>query len=244
MATISDIKQQRHLSSAEMDEVIERAAKLQVQSGQGPSGFTVEQLKQLGEEVDIDPRFVDSALEQMRVEKQAASAAAARARALRKKLLLAGAAALALLLLVAWLGSSGVREAQGRAEVAGSALAAVIDRQSALLPQLLAMGGGTASELEAHRKRLAEASTPDERAQAADRLQVAMAGALAKLPSPADPAQAQMRLSLHHELVGAQNRITVERRRYDEAMASWRAAGRNPAARLAVGMGFAERAPE
>jgi hypothetical protein len=70
MATISDIKQQRHLSSAEMDEVIERAAKLQVQSGQGPSGFTVEQLKQLGEEVDIDPRFVDSALEQMRVEKQ------------------------------------------------------------------------------------------------------------------------------------------------------------------------------
>jgi hypothetical protein len=246
MPTISELKQKGELPPAEMDEVIERAARLQEQARAGKRGFSVDEVKAVGQELDIDPRFVDAALEQLRTDRQQAAQAAQQARARRNRLLKVGGAALGALLavsfLVGWAGAGSVRSAGARAEVAQSALTAVLDRQVALIPQLLALGGGAAADVEAPRRRLQEAGDLPARTAAANDLQLAMANALARLPVPGDPALAQMRLSLQHELVGAQNRITIERRRYEEARAAWRAAAEAPSGRLAVAFGLA-RAP-
>jgi LemA protein len=243
MATIDELKRQGRLSNQEMDDVIERAARLQERARRGDDGRSVEDVKEVGKELDIEPRFVDAALDDLRAERARAEESARRVGIRRKKALVGAAVAALLTLLLAWGGSGGVRSAQARAEAANSALSVVLDRQAALVPQLLAMGGGAVSELETQRKRLLEARSPSDRAAAADELQVAMASVLAKLPPARDASESQMRLSLYHELVGAQNRITVEKRRYEEALAAWRAAGRGMTARLAIGMGFAERAP-
>jgi LemA protein len=243
MPTVSELKRERRLPDDQMDEVIVRAARLQERERAPAAGVTLSELKEVGQELDIDPRFVDAAIAELERERGEAEAARKRARSLRLKLLAAGAGLVVALMLVAWSGAGGVRAAQNRAEVAGTALGVVLDRQARLLPQLLALSGGAATELEAQRGRLSAAGDLHERAAAADALSAAMTGALAQLPPPRDPAQAQMRLSLQHELVGAHNRITVEHRRYQEALAAWRAAARGPAARLALLVGFASPPP-
>jgi LemA protein len=244
MATISELKRDRRLPEGEMDEVIVRAARLQERARAPEKGVSVAELKEVGQDLDIDPRYVDEALAELERERAQAAEAAKRARARRRKALIAGAAAAAVLVLMAWAGAGGVRAAQGRAEVAGSALDTVLERQARLLPQLLALSGASAGELAPHQRRLSEARDRAERAAAAEAMSGALTGLLARLPPPGDPSQAQQRLSLQHELVGAQNRITVEQRRHAEAVAAWRAATRGPAARLAVLFHFASAPPK
>jgi hypothetical protein len=242
MATISEIKRERRLPEDELDDVIARAARLQDQA-RAARGLTAAEVREVGQELDIDPRFVDAAIAEREREQAGAAAARQRTRALRIKLAAGGGGLLALLLLVAWVGAGGVRAAQARASAAEGALSLVLERQARLLPQLAALAGGAASELAPHQQRLAQARDLGERLAAADALSVGMTAVLARLPPAADPAQAQQRLSLQHELVGAQNRITVEQRRHREAVDGWRAAARGPVARLAVLLGFADAPP-
>jgi LemA protein len=239
MATVTELKRERRIPDDQMDDVIARAARLQEQARAGARDLTVAEVKEVGQELDIDPRFVDVALAELERERAEAAVAKQRARTWRLRLAAAGGAVIALLLVVAWSGAGGVRAAERRAEAAGTALTTVLDRQARLLPQLLALAGGASGELASHQRRLADARTLAERAAAADALAAAMATAVGRLPASRDPSQAQMRLSLQHELVGAQNRLTVEHRRYHEARAAWRAAVQGPAARLAVLLGFA-----
>lgn len=84
------------------------------------------------------------------------------------------------------------------------------------------------------------APTLDARLAAADELSVAMATRLGALPPPATDAEGTLRLQLHDEVTGSQNRVSVELRRYREAEAAWQDAATHGAGWLAVTTGLAD----
>lgn len=239
MPSRTEIQRRARLTDAEMDRVIERASQLQEQELGVDAGRSVEEIKEVGKELDIDPRFVDRAVEDLQRERDEA----ARARAGKKKLVAIALAALlgigALAGVTGFAASGSVRKAEETTQLAEVNLDTVVKRQAALIPALVALVGGQVDDLKALQDRVDAAPDAPSRLAAAQALSMAMASKLGQLPPSPDPASAQQRLSLHHELVGAQNRITVEQRRYESARAAWRAAAESPSGRIAVALGFA-----
>src|SRR5690349_5549076 len=107
MATVSELKRERRLPDAEMDQVIARAARLQDEA-RAQQGLTVAEVRQVGHELDIDARFVDAAINQLDRERADADRARGRARSRRWKLLATAAGAIALVFALAWSGAAGV----------------------------------------------------------------------------------------------------------------------------------------
>jgi hypothetical protein len=246
MATISQLQRERRLPNDQLDEVIARASQLQEQARADNAQLTMSEVKAVGGELDIDPRFIEAAIVALERERAEAVGARERRRVFGRKLLLAGAALAVLALVPVWIAGGRVRAAAARAEAAEAALASVLDRQARLLPQLLALSGaGTAdlSDLESHRQRVLNAREISERVVAAERLAGAMTNILVHMNTRPAPADSQMRLSLQHELVGAQNRITTEHRRYEESLTAWRAAAQSPLARVAAVLTLAPSPP-
>jgi cation diffusion facilitator CzcD-associated flavoprotein CzcO len=138
-------------------------------------------------------------------------------------------------------GASAVNRAAEATTVAEAQLEVVLDRQEALAPQL---AGGQMAGVEALKAQSAKATTLEARLEAANVLSTGMAEAFGKLPPPGDEATAQIRMNLQYELVGAQNRITAEQRRYEEGVALWRNAASGLSGGLAVGLGLAPAPPE
>lgn len=245
MATLEELKRQRNLSDRDMDEVIERATRLQEKAG--GTGRSVDDVKAVAKELDIDARFVDQAMAELERERAARAAEAAEARASRQRMIKVGglvaAGAAAVLLLMGWAGAGRVRDAERATALAEANLTTVLSRQATLVPQLVALSGGDVSGLRERGAALERAPDLKARLAAAEALRLEMAALIGKLPPAADPATAQQRLSLQHEIVGAQNRVTVEQRRYEEALAGWRAAAGSPSGKVAVTLGFARAVP-
>ncbi len=214
--------QQQHLSPKKAEDVIERAALLQERARNVSPGQTLQELKTVGAELDIEDRFVDAAVAQLKEEEElAARQVLQRGKMLRSVAMAIGAVMVSVFAL-GGVGSLDVRRAAQEADLARANLETVVQRQTSLVPQLLALSGGDASGLTELQRAVEDAKDVDARLKAADALQFAMAQALGKLPPSADANQGQQRLSLQHELVGATNRVTTERRRYDQAMVKWR----------------------
>ena len=80
-----------------------------------------------------------------------------------------------------------------------------------------------------------QGATIADRLDASDALALELSTRLGQLPDTVDP---QVRLNLHHEVTGAQNRISVERRRYEAARVSYEGiGGPGPTVARAVGCG-------
>lgn len=77
------------------------------------------------------------------------------------------------------------------------------------------------------------------RIDASAALNTALGTALASEPLVAQEGDNASRLKLQEELVGIQDQISVEVRRYREGQAWWYATADNPFARLAIRVGLA-----
>ncbi|HLT40371.1 MAG TPA: hypothetical protein VK034_29030, partial [Enhygromyxa sp.] len=174
---------------------------------------------------DIEAEFVEQAIALRRgaAEREAVEAAElARARKQRLRLAsLVSAGACGLLLLIGGiLMRSGARQLDAVAaevdEQRGK-LEQVIDRSFAAGPQQLALVGGDAKLLEPARAAYRDAQDIEARLAAARQLDDALAEALARLPETDDPSQTQVRLNLHYELTGFDNRLATELERYSAA---------------------------
>jgi len=237
VSTREELAQARRLSTKEMDEVIERATR--IQESAGVTGRSVEDVKKVGKELDIEPAFIDRAMAEIQEEKARAAAASTASSALRKKIAIAIAGFGVALFAVAGVGSGSVRSAAGDAALARGNLVTVLDRQTQLVPQLLALSGGDVGGLSERVQEVQATQDVEEKTRAADKLQMALAQALGSLPQDGSP----QRLSLQHEIVGATNRVATERRRYEEALAEWRTAASGPIARLGVLLHMAPAPP-
>lgn len=235
MGTREALRRHEGVDNDDIDDIIGIAQELQNARDDAESRATVEEIEAVADDLDIDPALVEEAiavLQRRREEAaeaarlEAAEAAASRARWARLGLIggggLAAVAAGVLILVVgmAWSGSVAIDQAEAQVSSAERALDVVLERQASLVPQLVALSGGDSSGLDSLAAAVKGAATTDERLAASERLGEALVGRLGAMSSDDAGASAQQRLDLQHEIVGAQNRITTERRRVEEARAA------------------------
>jgi hypothetical protein len=215
------LRKQRNLSDEDLREVISRASRLQQQARGARDEVDV---KEVAEELDIAPQYVDEALAAWEVERKQAEAEAARAKIRKRRNMMIGAATAGVVglfvLIGAWSRGGTIdrtSEALGDAEARwrGS-----VTRQAELLPKLVALSGGDPAPLLDRARKVGEAREPEDLTAASDALNRAVTEALSRLPPPTGTGADQQRLSLQHEVSGTQNRMTVERARFEAARAA------------------------
>lgn len=231
-----------------VDDVIHRAQRLKDEETAKGEGASVAEIQAVAAELGIAPEHVQDALSQLRTEAKDAQAeealqreleaqkAKARSAMLRRVGIFAGAGlalVAALTGAMGMIGRSSLQQVQAERAQAEAALVVQLDRQAALIPQLVALGGGESEALEQAQQNLKRAETVDQRMEASQELSVAAAQALAG--SQMDEGT---RLNLQYELTGATNRITTEQRRYNEAEAAYLSAASGITAQVAISLGM------
>lgn len=244
MSTAEQIRRRADVKHEDIDDVVALAESLQEEARRAAQGASKAEVQAAAAELDVAPEFVEAAIGKLQHDREeaarAAAAATEKARIQRATRLRWGAGSLAgAVVLAGLLGVSGAGAVRARAEEAATAKAgldAVLQRQASLAPQLVAMAGGRAGDLEGPVQAMTQATTVQAKLDAATTLGTAMATALASLPEGA----AGDREALRYDIVGTNNRITVEQRRWAEAEAGWRAAAGTISGRVAVTLGLAE----
>ena len=249
------LRQRPDIPDDEVDDIVALAARLKDEDPARAQGATEEEVAQVAAELDIEPEYVEAALNQWRADKEAAQAkakaaeeaqAAARLASAKrtKAILLTTVAAVILLTMLsgglATLGAARVNAAHHKVVTTQSQLSVVLDRQATVAPQLVALGGGDPDAIAALASQVGSASDMEVRLEKSKALGIEMAKALAAPAGALSEADAQIRLNLQHEVTGTQNRITTEARRYREAQAVHREAASGITGRLATGYGLAK----
>lgn len=221
------VRRRPDVKADDVDEIVALAAELQDADREAAEAPTVAQVEAVASELDVDPAYVQPAIDALRHRRAEAEAArkaeeaerAARAVRIAGIGRIAGAVGLGVVLVgsgvtlvAAWSAGSAIRAADAEVARTESALVAVLDRQQQLVPPLVALAGGAVEV-----PRLVTNAPIEERLREADALSAELTQALSTLP-PTDPQTAQQRLNLQYELTGTQNRISVERRRWQDAL--------------------------
>ncbi len=252
MSIRDELLRRGQVPASEVDDVIAEAGRMQEHDrALEEHRATRDELDRVASELDISPEYVERALKKREEDRKAAeveaaaAAAEAKAAAARRRTMTLGALGLvgALGLGALGLGALGAGAVSGAADDAAQAeaqLTTVLERQASLAPQLVGLAGGDPGELSSLASKVREADDMAERLSASDALSVEMATTLGALPPPENDASAQLRLNLQYEVTGSQNRITVEARRYKEAVARWEQAADSLTGGLAVSLGLAE----
>jgi hypothetical protein len=239
------------IDNADIDDIIGIAAELHQADVSASEGASLEEVQAVAEELDIPAAYVEQAIAVLhrRREEDLDQARKAELRAgERRRVLAIGVASAACVLL--GLGVAGATTVADAADKLATAAAnieqrasyveLVLDRQAALVPQLVALSGGDPSELEALAATLSQAAPLDQRLQASKALDLALGSTLTGLAPPQDETEAIQRLGLSHELTGIQNRLSTEQRRLMDAREDWARASHQRGAGLALALGMAE----
>jgi LemA protein len=236
----SELRQEGY-TDEEVSEILRRATRLQ--SGAGEQ-LNQETLEESAAEVGIGREWVREAARQVRAER-----AAAKARRRTLTYVLAGAAVLFALFL--WSGYSTLNHAQTRVEASQAQLENVLQRRFDLIPNLVKVTREYAAHerelfetLTAARARFQQADTLAEREAAAAQLQAALPRLIALVESNPQLRSSELYLRLQDELSGTENRIAVERRRYNQAAADYNRTTRSfPLVLVRPLLGFEARHP-
>jgi hypothetical protein len=243
MSAIEDaLRSREDVEDAEIGAIVELAAQLQEQARRQLSPSDV---ADIAEQLDIDAEFVEQAIALRRaaVEREALQAAE-RARARQQRIRVAGIAGAGVVAMLSLVGTIMVRSGANKLETATAAVAEqrgkleqVIDRSFAAAPQQLALVGGDAKLLEPARAAYREAHDIEAELAAARQLDDALTDALTRLPATQDENETQMRLNLHYELTGFDNRLATELEHYEAARARQAAVEARLGARVARWLG-------
>lgn len=238
MATRDALRQRPDIPNEDIDDLIGIASELQEAD---QPGVDVQDVRDVAAELDIAPEYIDQALTELSRRRADAEARHTEASATRARQLRVGGASIAglLALLVLFVGTAlpGLRRTATDLQAAEAQLTVVLDRQAALAPQLVALAGGQAKDLDALAKAQRTAPDLDTRLDKASELATAMATAIGAVPVNDDRAQ-QLRLNLQYEITGSQNRVDTERSRYEQARAAYDSARVGLRAGVLQGLGF------
>jgi LemA protein len=233
----------KKLSDLEADQVLSRAAKLAAHDA-GDDRVSKADIKAGALEVGIDPQYIDRAERELtheRAEKAKSDALAAHARARQKKTL-SLVAGVVVVIVVAFtaLQMASVSARYTAVETTQGQLDNVMQRRRDLVPDLLTLARAEATDeasridaLDALTKKMTGTKDPHARIADDEALTVAMKDlhqALAKKPGM---GSSPLFVRLSDEMAGSANRISVERKRYVEAVAAYHAAVRGPIGGLA-----------
>ncbi len=249
-ATRKALLERADVDNDDIDDIIGIAAELHQADVDASEGASIEEVQAVAEELDIPAAYVEQAIEVLGRRREEAMDAARKAELQakeRRRIIGIGVAAAACIGIGA-LAAVGVAVADAADNLSAAAtniqaraeyVELVLDRQAALVPQLVAMSGGETGELMPLATKLSEGETLEERLEASKALDLALGTTLAGLPAPKDDTEGVQRLGLTHELTGIQNRRATELGRLEDARSDWERARRQKGAGLALFMGMA-----
>lgn len=248
MQTREQLRRRPDVPDEDIDDIIAIASELQEAERRADESATVEEIEAVAAELDIDPTYVEKAiatLEGRRAE-EASSAEQAREQARRSRAMWARAGrwmalGLGILMLLtsgmALRGRSQLAAASANVRGAEASLQVAVERQASLVPRLVALQGGDARGLVGAADEVREADGLGATLEASAALDRVLAEELGKLSSASSSEEL---VELRYEIVGSQNRISTEQRRYAEALAEWDGVAQQLGPSLALKAGIAD----
>lgn len=212
-------------SSKEVDDILQRAAELQHRAEQRKEGLSQAALEAGAEAAGIPGQFIEKAIRQLKTEReQEAARRATRQRTLKKIGITAGV----LLALTALLSYGALNRRMAEVEEKRAQLENVLQRRHDLIPSLLAIAKTSVAhekELVTSLSQVYQALNQVREFEERQRLEQELSSGIRRLlrVMRADPQSSSVTLfvRLSDEIAGAENRISVERKRYNEAVAAY-----------------------
>ncbi|MEZ4269295.1 MAG: hypothetical protein R3F39_23300 [Myxococcota bacterium] len=243
------LRVRQDVADDEIDAIIGLAGELSDAAREAQSRLSLDDVRDIARDVDIAPEFVERAIavrkerraQEVRDAEEAAALARERGRRWRGVAIGVGIAAVAGVAVLLALGSSAasrVDAARADLSAAEAQVSAALDRQAALVPQLLAAAGANVEVTRSAAAGVANAADLESRLAASKRLQSALTDALGALPPTDSADKVQARQDLRYELTGAANRVAAESRRLATARAEVERASRGFSARVAAFFGM------
>jgi LemA protein len=206
-------------------EVFERAGRY---AAAAKDSYETSDLVAAGAEVDLPPQLIERAISEIEAERLGAAALAQQRRRLRRRLLFWATAALGPVALGLLIVANGLLRQEQRVEAAWAQVENQLERRAALLPRLSAVAESAVLRDSGHQEQLRQAnaaldraSTPWEKAQASDHVGDVIDRFHLRLASDPAASRDPLLMALQYEITGAENRLAVERMRYNQALEAY-----------------------
>jgi LemA protein len=188
-------------------------------------GYEVSALMDAGAAVDLPPQLIERAIREIEADRLQAATGEQVRRKRFQRLLVRFAIALGIAALGLVVAANRLIHQEQRVEAAWAQVENQLERRAALLPRLSAMAE-TASLRDSHlqeqlrqvRSAVDRASTPVEISQATDRVDALLDRFHRRLAKDPAASRDPLLLALQYEITGAENRLAVERMRYNQAV--------------------------
>ena len=229
---VQRLQKDGRFSDEEARDIYARASEIQSQAFLDEDKLNAEHLERGANRAGISDAALQQAIKEREIERQnALETAKTRAKqkaALTKRLLIGGGVFAALLGITTWSAQNTLGAARAGIESANSQIETVLERRHNLIPNLLSVTKSTLdnqsaliASLDAAQKAARSAGSTTQKSAAESQLSGAIGQTLSALQTKgASPAVSR----LQDELAGAENRIAVERRKYNLAVERYNAA--------------------
>jgi LemA protein len=206
-------------------EVFERASRY---AAAAKDNYKTSDLIEVGAQVDLPPQLIERAIREIEAERVEAAELEQLQRRVRRRLLVGAATSLGLVALGLLIVANGLLRQEERVEAAWAQVENQLQRRAALLPRLSAVAesavlrdSGLPAQLRQAHAALDHASTLGEKAQASDRVGAVIDRFQRRLASDSAASRDPLLLALQYEITGAENRLAVERMRYNQAVEAY-----------------------
>lgn len=230
MADVKDQLSEEGFSQEDTDAILQRAAELQTRSDLPGTRLELDELTEGAEAAGINRAFIDQAIREVRAEREQQAAQKAK----RSRLIKIGGG-IGIVVLVIWIISANyiLNSRLSFAEEKQAQLENVLQRRHDLIPNLINVAKASA----AHEKdlitsvgdlyqKLDQAENFTERQTIEQNLEVSVKKLMSALQADPEASSTALFIRLSDEMAGAENRIAVERKRYNEAAAYYNRAAR------------------
>jgi Uncharacterized conserved protein len=231
MAETRSSLSQEGFTAKEVDEILWRAAELQHQAEQKQGAISRVALEGGAEAAGIPGEFVEQAIQELKAEREREAAQRAERRRILTTAGIAGAVILVILVLFS---HRALNSRLAEMEEKQAQLENVLQRRYDLIPNLIAISKSYA----AHEKeliasvsdvyqRLVETGAFEQRQTLEQELGEGIVKLMAAIRTDPRASSIALFIRLSDEMAGAENRIAVERKRYNEAVAAYNRTARS-----------------
>ncbi|WP_414530220.1 LemA family protein [Nodularia chucula] len=203
-------------------EVLELASRYYTEQTQG---YSSAELIAAGKEVDIPVEFIQQAIQDVKKREQEKQAAQKQSAKFRQKLLMIGASMVAVC--AVWTGwtHNSIQSSNSKVDAAGAQVENQLQRRANLIPNLvnITQAYGTQEQelvalLERSRQAYLQAATPEQKADAITQINQAIESFTKYAAVNPQLQSSQLFTNLQYEITGTENRLAVERMRYNQAV--------------------------
>jgi len=219
------------LSDDEAEEILQRASKLQQEVENIESNISRSDLEAGANEVGIKQKYIDQAIEELKIERKQ------KVERQKKSKLIYTVVGVAVIILLVIVSASSHRLLNARmsdVEATKTQLENVLQRRHDLIPNIISLAKASA----AHEKELVDslsnlyqnvgkATTFEDKQALESKLDDSIQGVLSAMLADPQSSSKEVFLRLSDEMSGAENRISVERKRYNESIASYNRTARS-----------------